>query len=116
NFRWSGDRRRQSGCPILPRTLRKGGSSIRNVRRSLRTRSYHIQRRVHLVPQPLVIRPQRQRIPILLRRRGIHQFVLPTFVVGVFLQHPRLHPPAAIGEHDPVVVIFNHSLRLARSL
>ncbi len=53
---------------------------------------------------------------MLLRSRAIHQLQLPALVVGIFLQHPRLHPPAAIGEHDPVDIIFNHGLRLASGL
>src|SRR5450759_3537983 len=93
-------------APTLPRSLRKGG----------RGGLGYIQRRVHLVPQPRVIRPQRQRIPMLLRSQAIHQLQLPALVVGIFLQHPGLHPRALIGEYDPVDVIFNHRLRLASGL
>src|SRR5208282_3659274 len=46
------------GCSILPRTWRRGGR--------------HVEHRVELVSQGLVIRPQGQRISVLLRRGCIH--------------------------------------------
>jgi len=49
--------------------------------------------------QRLVVSPQRQRIPILLRRRTIHQLQRPILRVVIELfQNPRFHLRAAIGE------------------
>jgi len=67
-----------------------------------------------MVAQGLVVAPQGQRISILLGGRGVDEFERSAFVVGVFLEDPRLDAAAAIGKHNAVHAVFNHGLGFGR--
>ena len=95
---------------VFERNIRRRGEGIASIRCG------NVQHRVQLVAQSLVIGPQRKWISVFRGRCRIHQFQRLAFVVLEFLQHPRLHLAAAIGEADFVQIVLNHRLRFCAGL
>ena len=65
----------------------------------------HVERGVELVLQSLVVGEERERISVLLRGRNVYQIERLALLIIEFLEYPRLHLRAAIGEGDPVEIV-----------
>src|SRR5262249_17181012 len=69
-----------------------------------------------LLPQSLIVSPERERKPDFGSRVRIHQVERFVVVIGVLFQDPRFHLGAAVGERDAIQLVLDHRLGFAARL